>query len=693
MPKNSLSDPSRRDLRILALVWLISALLLVVTWMHVHALVKQDREHVVAAAERDLSNLTRVSQEHANRTFRSADQVIRFIQSRYLEVGKRLDLEDLSAKGVIDTQIFNQVGVIDEKGIYILSNLPIKEKMDLSDREHFRVHVADDSAGMFISRPLMGRASGKWSIQLSRRINRPDGRFGGVVVVSIDPGYFTRFYADLDLGAKGLAALYGMDGVARARMVGDVPDFGANASKSPLFAQIADGALVGSYTQKSVVDGLERLYFFRKVPGFGLVVLAGTEIRYLLAGHIESRDALYLQAALMSVLIIFLATAMSYYLHKIRKEISSRRLAQTQSLERAVQLSAIFSMSPDGFVSFDESRHIKYVNPAFGRMTGISPDSLQGLDEFDFSAWLASRCQAGSVFQGVEATRSGAARPGNKDWEIIEIAGAAKRVLQVGLLQSNPPTASRTLYFRDVTQEMEVDRMKSDFLSIAAHELRTPMASIFGFVEVVLADGGLNDEQREYLEIVHRQSQVMVHILNDLLDLARIESRRGSDFRYSEVDLQTLLHSIVKSFPLPPGRNPPLLHLPESAPRVSADEGKLRQVLVNILSNSYKFSPEGGDVDIDLALHRVDGVPRVCVHVTDRGMGMTAGQMEKVYTRFYRADASGKISGTGLGMSIVKEIVDLHRGQISISSEIGKGTKVSVCLPVMPPEAQRTAGT
>ena len=688
MAKPSLwSDAPRRDARVLALLWLASALLLVLTWVHVHRLVQQDRERVIAAAERDLSNLTRVSQEHANRTFRSADQVIRFIQARYLEVGTRLDLAALSAKGVIDTQIFNQVGVIDAKGIYILSTLPIKEKIDLSDRAHFKVHVAADSGEMFISQPLLGRASGKWSVQLSRRISRADGSFAGVVVVSIDPGYFTRFYADLDLGAQGLAALYGLDGVARARMVGEVSDFGANASKSRMFGDIARGTLEGSYTQRSVVDGLERMYFFRKVPGFPLVVLAGTEIRYLLMGHTAARNALYLQAALLSLLVVFMATVLSYYLQKVRRETASRRLAQLQSQARADQLSAIFSMSPDGFVSFDESGCVKYINPAFGRMTGSRTDSLQGLDAAAFSAWLAARCTPEAAFPGLDAMVASADQRGEQGWTLVEIAGPQPRKLQVGLLQRHAAAAARTLYFRDVTREMEVDRMKSDFLSTAAHELRTPMASIYGFIEVILDDGGLSAEQREYLEIVHRQSQLMVHILNDLLDLARIESRRGSDFRYTDVDLHALLRQVIKSFALPEGRSAPTLHLPPEPVTVSADEGKLQQVMLNVLSNAYKFSPEGGQVEVALALQQGDGAPRVCVQVSDQGIGMSEAQLAQIFTRFYRADASGKIPGTGLGMSIVKEIVDLHRGSIEVQSTPEQGTQVRIYLPLLAPLA------
>jgi signal transduction histidine kinase len=683
MPKVLWPDTRFQDARILTILWLSSLLLLLATVLHVYFLEKQDRSREFAVAERQLSNLTRVSQEHANRTFQSADQVIRFVQSRYLEVGAKLDLQELTAKGVIDTQIFNQVGIIDATGIYSLSNLPIKQKMDLSDREHFRVHVAADTGQMFISKPVMGRASGKWSIQLTRRITRSDGTFAGVVVVSIDPGYFTRFYADLDLGAQGLAALYGMDGVARARMVGDVADYGAQASKSRVFAEIDGGSAYGSYTQRSVVDGLERLYYYRKVPAFPLVVLAGTEVRYLLAGHIESRNALFLQAGLLSLLIIFLAVALTYHLKKIRKETASRHMAEMENRRRAVQLSAIFTMSPDGFVSFDEKRQIQYVNPAFGRMTGMPTDSLRGMDEMDFSAWLSSRCTGAAAFQGLAKMHSHSGPDGRKAFEIIEVAGPDKRLLQVGLLQSDSESVPLILYFRDVTQEVEVDRMKSEFLSTAAHELRTPMASIYGFVEILLSDGGLNAAQQEYLEIVDRQSKLMVHILNDLLDLARIEARRGSDFKYTELDVQALLRNIVQSFPLPAQRAQVRLNMPEQAIVLSADEGKLRQVMVNILSNAYKFSAVQQGVEVDLELQQENGAKVVCIHVTDHGIGMTAEQLAQVFVRFYRADASGKVSGTGLGMSIVKEIVELHGGRIALQSSPGQGTRVSLWLPLL----------
>lgn len=110
-------------------IWLAATIFLIITWWHVYSLLTESKNKVIASAERDLANLTRVSQEHADRTFRAADQVIRFIQARYLTLGKGLDLTQLSQQGVIDTEIFPQIGIIDAKGIYALANRPITGKL------------------------------------------------------------------------------------------------------------------------------------------------------------------------------------------------------------------------------------------------------------------------------------------------------------------------------------------------------------------------------------------------------------------------------------------------------------------------------------------------------------------------------------------------------------------------------------
>jgi signal transduction histidine kinase len=682
MPISKLNIHLDNHIRTIALIWLVSCLLLIATWVHVETLVTDGRAQEIAGAQRDLANITRLTQEHTNRTLRSADQVIRFVQSRYLEIGDRLNLTELTQKGVIDSEIFNQVGVIDAKGIYVLANLPTTGKLDLSDREHFKVHVAADTGDLFVSKPVLGRASGKWSIQLTRRITRANGEFAGVVVVSIDPGYFTRFYNELNLGSEGMAALYGLDGIARARKVGGKEEFGTNASNAKMFELIGKDTLSGAYTQTSVVDDVERIYHFRKVPQYQLAVTVGVNMKDLLANQNRAKTALRQQAGVVTFLIIALAIALTRYLRQLRHDLQIKQASELLIRDRTEQLNAIFALSPDGFLSFDGARRVKYVSPGFARMTAAGDMALTGLDEHDFSAWFAERCVSGSDTLDIAALRSTVADGKPNATQTLEITGDAKRVLKIGFRSSDSGVVSQVLYFRDVTHETEVDHMKSEFLSTAAHELRTPMASILGFSEVLLNQEVEADAQREFLGIIYKQSQLMAKILDELLDLARIEARRGKDFRYSKVCLQDLAEDLAKSFIPPEGRGPLELILPEQKVEVLADSGKLRQAVLNVLSNAYKYSPEGGPVVLSVETpNRVGPAPRTWIHITDHGIGMTPEQLGRVCERFYRADASGKTSGTGLGMSIVKEIIDLHGGELAISSEVDFGTRVSLCLP------------
>lgn len=668
--------------RLLVAIWLAACVLILLAWWQVFSLVSESRVREFASAERDLTNITHISQEHASRTLHSADQVIRFVQSRYLDMGHRLDLKELTANGVIDTEIFTQVGVIDTQGMLVLSTRPITGRLDLSDREHFKVHVAANTGELFISQPLLGRSQGQLSIQLTRRITRPDGQFAGVVVVSMDPNYFTRFYGDIQLGSNGLAALYGLDGVARARRVGKSDYFGTNAASAPMFARSANGLESGTYTNRSPIDGIERLYSYRKIPQYPLLVMAGMDTQELLTNHRVARNALVLQAVLVTLLILALASALTRYLLQIRQAMTERQFALVQTLDRTEQLNAIFALSPDGFVSFNKERRVKYVNPAFVHLTALGETRLEGLDEDEFSAWLTQRCEPGTPFAGIPRLRLQVTGGKPEAHELIELNCHGKRILQVGLRCGESSTVSQILYFRDVTHETEVDQMKSDFLSTAAHELRTPMASVFGFSEVLLAQEFDAATQHEFLTIIHSQSKLMADILDELLDLARIEARRGKDFRYTRVCLQTLASDLVKAFKLPPNRALPELVMPVLPLYVMADAGKLRQAFLNVLSNAYKYSPAGGSVVFTMeASPDMGPAPQVCIQIADQGIGMSAEQLGRVCERFYRADSSGKIPGTGLGMSIVKEIIELHRGHISMTSALGQGTCVSLYLP------------
>lgn len=669
-------------------VWASALLLIGLIAGYAYQQTVQAREREIESANQDLANLTRLGQEHAERVLRSADQVIRFVQDAYLRQGKSLDLQALTRRGVIDAQIFNQVGIIDAKGIYILANRPIEERIDLSDREHFRVHLAGGEDQLWVSKPVVGRATQRWSIQLTRRIMREDGTFAGVVVVSVDPGYFTRFYGDLNLGNQGEMSLVGLDGVVRARRVGTREEFGVTAPDAPLIRLVSGGQTRGGYRHLAGFDGVERFYQFRKLSDQNLVLVSGMATSEVLGRHRAVRAAIWEQATMMVALTLLLAAALVRYFVKLRAAMVSTMQAQHLLQERTEQLDAIFSLSPDGFVSFDKRKRVLHVNAAFQQLTGSENLSLQGLDERDFSSWLSLRCIPSRRFAGIGALQAEARGAVDQpsaalaSKHLIEIDEPVRRVLQVALREQSGSAVSQLLHLRDVTTETRVDAAKSEFMAVAAHELRAPMTSILGYSEILLSTEIDPGTQRELLTTVLKQSRLMAHILDELLDLARIEAGKGPELQIRPTSVWDLIKDTLDGFTVPVGRAAPVVDMADKTLFVRADARKIQQALNNLLSNAYKYSLAPTPVLLRVGMTvDVQGRPMVSIAVRDQGIGMSAEQTKRVFERFYRADTTGRYAGSGLGMSIVKEIINLHRGEVRIDSEPGQGSQIALCLP------------
>jgi PAS domain S-box-containing protein len=364
--------------------------------------------------------------------------------------------------------------------------------------------------------------------------------------------------------------------------------------------------------------------------------------------------------------------------------------------EHSNQLGAIFALSPDGFVSFDDQRTVSYVSPAFARLTGLDESDVLGLREPEFARLLGARCLGPRAeFPSFDALRAHQRDGGrrNERRRFIEVERPLPRTLELALRPGEGGNISQVLYLRDVTLESEVDRMKSEFLSTAAHELRTPMASIYGFSELMMHRKLTPQRQQEVISTIYRQTGLMISIVNELLDLARIEARRGKDFVVETLDLCVLAGEVLHDFKPPNDREPPALAMPGRPLMAKVDRSKFSQALGNVLSNAYKYSPAGGAVHVSLELD--PQASRAGVRVQDHGIGMTPEQLARVCERFYRADASGSIPGTGLGMSIVKEIIELLGGSLDLRSEAGAGTQVTFWLPLagsLPAPAAAHAG-
>ncbi|MDQ2080135.1 ATP-binding protein [Xanthobacteraceae bacterium Astr-EGSB] len=243
-------------------------------WASFYLALREEKQQIERGARQELRNLTRVFEEQIIRSFKAVDQTLLYVRDAYRRDPDRFDLGLWSRNGQVMTDFAFQLTLVDRNGIIIASSLgPITSKIDLSDRDHIRVHMRSGNDEMFISKPVLGRVSKQWSINATRRISAADGTFAGVVVVSLDTAYLTRLYNQIDVGTGGLIALVGMDGIIRARATGGSAHIGSDMRASELFKQVAR-ADAGIYQAVSTIDGLEQLTAYRKVKDLPLIVFA-----------------------------------------------------------------------------------------------------------------------------------------------------------------------------------------------------------------------------------------------------------------------------------------------------------------------------------------------------------------------------------------------------------------------------------
>lgn len=376
--------------------------------------------------------------------------------------------------------------------------------------------------------------------------------------------------------------------------------------------------------------------------------------------------------ALLQVLMLVITGRTNIVETKVREQTHELHKKRDELQDINAQLDALFRLSPDGFVAFSSSGKIQFANPAFQAITGISNQSILYQDESVLDLELRKRLAASELFSSVSAYfPNDESLPSQ---HVLTLHNPSKVVLQMIGMRSDSSNVSRILYLRDITSESEVASIKSEFISHAAHELRTPMTSIFGYIELLLNRSFDESIRREMLEAMQRQASLIVNMINELLDLARIDARGGKDFNFSPVQINTLVSSIVSDLMLEKEGWNIKLHQAENLLTVDGDASKMRQAIMNVLTNAQKYSAPGEEIEISIL--EQDGC--VGIKIVDHGIGMTEEQVRHVGERFWRADMSGSHPGTGLGMSIVKEIVEFHNGRIEISSKPSAGTKVTL---------------
>lgn len=353
-------------------------------------------------------------------------------------------------------------------------------------------------------------------------------------------------------------------------------------------------------------------------------------------------------------------------------------------------MDALFSLSPDGVVVLDSDHLISHVNQSFAAMTGLDGEALIGLSEKEFDQLLQALCTEPKQYRSLhafEATIPNDALPVETQERVVDgdfkfqIRTPVLRMLERSSIQINQKRISRVIYFKDVTQKAMLENMKSEFITTAAHELRTPMAVILGYAELLKMKTFKQETQAGMIDAIHAKSKIVSSLLDDLLDVAIIEYRAEKSLKLELQAIAPFIHSIAQTFIFPANKNRISLAPVPELPDFYFDSQKLERAINNCLTNAYKFSPQTGRVNMRLYLTE-SKLPELAIEIKDEGIGMSEEDLARVFEKFYRADKSGHVPGTGLGMVLVKDIMEAHGGRVLVESKLDVGTTVTLILPI-----------
>ncbi len=355
---------------------------------------------------------------------------------------------------------------------------------------------------------------------------------------------------------------------------------------------------------------------------------------------------------------------------------------ETERRQRA-QVESIIDSMAEGVVVSDVNRHVTLVNPVAKRLLGIN-----GSDP--------------SALPGDLIPLNGSGR------NPVQLAANSKVIKSrsAPIVGPDGRTTGFVTLLHDASEEAELDRLKSDFVGIVSHELRTPLTSIKGSVDLLLEDetGDLNSTQKRFLTTIRRSSDRLINLVNDLLDLSRLEAGRVQ-LDLHPVDARHLVEDTVNNLAnlFAARKQTVRVDCQPDLPPILADRQRMEQVLVNLLGNASKYTPEGGVVDVcakrsSAALAGASGSPRsmavatvgggsdagfVQISVSDTGPGLSADEQARIFEKFYRAGDSltQQQTGSGLGLPIARSLVALHGGSLSVDSAPGRGSTFAVTLP------------
>lgn len=351
---------------------LLGAIMVGLVWGGLCFHLNVERDAAERAAVHNSSNLARAFEQHLSRTIGEIDRSLRVMRKHYVLYPEGFDFRDwLHSSGLFDDQIA-QVAIIGPDGFLKLSSVDSAAPLsvDLSDREHFRIHINAEDDDLFVSKPFIGRRSEKWSIQFTRRIEHADGSFGGVIGAIVDPNYFAQFYSSVDIGAEGHIRIVGTDGIVRAMGGGIAEPLGRDLSGTTLFKRYAKEPTGWFYTSSTLSDHIPRLLTYRAVKDYPLIITIGLSKNEIFGG-VDLKQRTYTIGAMALSALIMIITWNVLRGRMALQRMSDEFRTQNQRFDMALRNMI------QGLCMFNAEKQLVVCNDRYAKMYQLPPELLK----------------------------------------------------------------------------------------------------------------------------------------------------------------------------------------------------------------------------------------------------------------------------------------------------------------------------
>lgn len=520
------------------------------------------------------------------------------------------------------------------------------------------------------------------------------GKPDGILMATYGLDQLSKKFTALDRGSHGHFYVVDQHGVVIATSKNEHPLQPAIFPDAPVLANALGG---GEGSKRSTLEGQEAFVAYAPVRQLGWAVIYGHFADEALAPalNLGRRN----RSVTFYLLIIYLVTA-AFAALLMRRQ--TRLLAANQTLNQDLrkyafesqqsreELDRFFTLSLDMLCIAGTDGYFKRINPAWKNVLGHSTEELLAKPYMDFihpddrETTIKEAEKLGQGLDTISFQNRYLCKDGSYRWLLWSATPFSKQHLIYAVARDiTGLKETQEALVRAKEQAESSSRFKDQFLSTMSHELRTPLNAVFGFSDLLIEEhyGPLNDRQKRYVKHIQAGGQHLLRLINDILDLSKIEAGR-LQLTIESVPVRTVFAEVVDALrPLAEKKSQTLIQHALPSVSVRADPTRFKQILMNLLGNAIKFTPEKGRIQV--RAQQLGEVVRV--DVRDSGPGIPQEEQKRIFEAFYRlGQASNAIEGTGLGLAITRRLVELHGGHLGIESQPGLGSSFYFTLPIVP---------